>query len=85
MLLYALIGLCLALVGVTGLMFTYVFYVDHLNRQRKAHLRNLENRCARLLIRLEAAEERLAEQEALLATVVSGAPEDAWAEVIDDG
>jgi hypothetical protein len=85
MLLYALIGLCLALVGVTGLMFTYVFYVDHLNRQRKAHLRTLENRCAGLLTRLEAAEERLAEQEALRANIVSTTPDDSWAEVIDDG
>jgi hypothetical protein len=85
MLMYALIGLSLVLVGVAGLQFTYLFYVDRVYRERKKYLRSLEHKCAELKSQLEAAEQRLAEQQVML---VAAYPEmaredEAWADVID--
>ena len=86
MLVYALIGLSLALLGVAGLQFTYLFYVDRLNRERRRHIQELEQKNARLSVRLEAAEAKLAEREKLLVDTYSDpAPSDeAWADVIEE-
>ena len=67
---YSLIVLLLVLVGVAGLQFSYMFYVDRLNRERKAYLRDLERRARRLNEKLEQAEAKIAEQSALLAKFV---------------
>ena len=82
---YILIGLLLVLVGVTGLQFTYMFYLDRLDRERKQHVRYLERRNKRLTEQLELAEQRLADHPAILAKVD---PEyvfddELWADVID--
>jgi len=86
MLLYALIGLSLVLVGIAGLQFTYLFYVDRLYRERKKYLQSLERRCARLSHELEKAELRIAEQNELLEATYPelGQENEAWADVIDD-
>ena len=70
MLIYALIGLWLVLVGVAGLQFSYLFYVDRIYRERKKYLQSLEHKCASLAERLDAAETRVAEQNELLRVLI---------------
>lgn len=82
---YILIGLLLVLLGVTGLQFTYMFYLDRLDRERKKHVRFLERGNKRLTEQLESAEKRLADQAVILEKVY---PEyvfddELWADVID--
>ncbi len=86
MLMYLLIGLSLVLVGIVGLQFSYLFYVDRIYRERKAYLRSLEQRYAKLAARLETAERRVAEQNDLLEMIYPelGKDEEAWADVIED-
>ena len=84
MLMYFLIGLCLVLVGVAGLQFTYLFYVDRLNRERRKYLTNLEHKCSDLAARLSRAERRVDEQDELLETVYGKKEDEAWADVIED-
>lgn len=84
MLLYSLIGLSLALVGIAGLQFTYLLYLDRLDRLRKKHIHDLESQCRRLSRRLTEAESRIAEQDALLAKYYCESGEEVWADVIDE-
>lgn len=89
MLMYTLICLLFVLIGITGFQFAYMFYFDRIDRERKKHVRSLEKRAARLALRLERAEIKLAEQSALLALykpMVDNDPaeDDAWAEVLDE-
>lgn len=83
---YALIVLTMVLLGIAGLQFSYMFYVDRLNRERRDYLRQLERRAKNLKLKLDAAEEKVAEQHALLERFVPEymAEDDAWADVIDD-
>jgi hypothetical protein len=84
MLYYVLICLCLVLTGIAGLQMAYMFYLDRLDKERKRRLRQLERRCRALTARLERAEERLAEQDAMLdAFGVVPEEEDNWADVIE--
>ena len=84
MLMYFLIGLCLVLVGVAGLQFTYLFYVDRLNRERRKYLTALEHKCSDLAARLSRAERRADEQDELLEAVYGKKEDEAWADVIED-
>ena len=86
MLMYLLIGLSLVLVGIVGLQFSYLFYVDRIYRERKTYLRSLEQRYAKLADRLETAERRVAEQNDLLETIYPelGKEDEAWADVIEE-
>ncbi len=86
MLMYALIGISFVLVGVAGLQFTYLFYIDRVYRERKQYLQKLEKKCAILSKKLELTEQRLAEKEEILAVLASDASKDdeAWADVIGD-
>jgi hypothetical protein len=84
MLLYALIGLSLALVGIAGLQFTYLFYLDRVDRDRKKLVHDLEMECRRLAKMVKEAEARLVEQEALLERSSLDAAEEAWADIIDE-
>jgi hypothetical protein len=83
MLMYALIGISLVLLGVAGLQFTYMFYIDRVYRERKKYMQELEQKCLRLSKQLEKAERRLAEQDAIL-SVITGSDDEAWADVIGD-
>jgi hypothetical protein len=87
MLEYVLIGISLVLLGVAGLQFSYLFYLERLDRERKKHVRYLERENRRLSDELAAAEDRLAEQAAMLEQVypeyVLG-DEETWADVIED-
>jgi hypothetical protein len=86
MMMYALICLSLILLGVAGLQFTYLFYVDRLYRERRKYLQDLEYRYARLTARLEHAERRIAEQDDMIALLAGDAPEEdeTWEDIIEE-
>ena len=77
MLMYALIGLSLVLVGVAGLQFAYLFYIDRIFRERQKYLQDLEHR-------YRAAKQRIAEQDELLAAAYLDLEKEDWAEVIEE-
>lgn len=81
-----LIGISLVLVGLAGLQFSYMFYLDRLHRERKKYLRQLEHRNIRLTERLEAAEQQIAEQTARLEKLVPeyAFDDEQWAEIIEE-
>lgn len=79
MLMYALIGLCLVLLGIAGLQFTYLFYIERIYKQRRAYLQQLEHNYAELSRRLDLAERRLAEQDDL-----PGTTHESWADIIEE-
>ena len=83
MLSFVLIGLSLALTGVAGLQFMYMFYLDRVDKERKKRIAELERRCRTLTRRLEDAERRLEEQDEIIATLYE-ADNDRWADVLDD-
>jgi 16S rRNA C1402 (ribose-2'-O) methylase RsmI len=83
---YALICLSLVLVGIVGLQFTYLFYIDRIYKERRKYLQTLENKHAKLVSQLETAERRIAQQDDLLNSLhpeLAGA-DDGWAEVIEE-
>ncbi|HEY2848071.1 MAG TPA: hypothetical protein VGI80_09655 [Pyrinomonadaceae bacterium] len=84
MLMYVLIGLCLVLLGVTGLQFTYLAYVDRMNRERRKYLKVLEDKYSDLSARLADAERHVAEQNDLLEQLSPGITEESWADVIEE-
>jgi hypothetical protein len=86
MLLYALICLCLALVGVSWLQFMYLVYLERLDREKKKRLHELELECRDLRQALTAAEIEIAAQRELLANTVVEADDtnEVWADVIED-
>ena len=83
MLMYALIGLSLVLVGIVGLQFTYLFWIDRVYRERRTYLKDLENRYADLNSHLRSAERQVAEQAELLKTMGYKETE-TWADVIEE-
>jgi len=84
MLMYVLIGLCLVLLGVSGLQFSYLAYVDRLNRERRKYLKTLEKKYSELSRRLTEAERRVSEQNALLEQLSPGITEESWADLIEE-
>ncbi|MBV9240483.1 MAG: hypothetical protein JO314_00615 [Acidobacteria bacterium] len=84
MLMYVLIGLCLVLLGVAGLQFTYLAYVDRMNRERRKYLKALETKYSDLSARLGAAELRVSEQNDLLEQLSPGITEETWADIIEE-
>lgn len=86
MLLFALIGLLFVLIGIVGLQFSYMFYLDRLHIARKKHIHELERKGNHLTDRLDQAEKRLAEQDRLLENAYPGLRKDdeIWADVIED-
>ena len=83
MLYYVLIGLSLALTGVAGLQLMYMFYLDRVDKERKKRIAELERKCRTLSRRLEEAEHRIEEQDAMIATLYEE-DDDRWADVLDD-
>ena len=86
MLYYVLIGLCFALVGIAGLQFIYMFYIDRLDHERKKRIVELERRCKELSLKLSQAEFRIAEQKEVIESleVYDGRGEETWADVIEE-
>ena len=86
MLYYVLLGLCFALVGIAGLQFIYMFYIDRLDRERKKRIVELERRCKELSLKLSQAEFRIAEQKEVIENfeVYDSQGEETWADVIEE-
>jgi hypothetical protein len=83
-LMYALICLSLALVGIAGLQFTYLFYLDRVDKERKRLIHQLEVECRRLSSRLADAESRVAEQDRILNKLLIEAGDESWADIIEE-
>lgn len=86
MLMYALIGLSLVLVGIVGLQFTYLYWIDRVYRERTKYLKDLEHRYVRLAARVEIAERRVAEQDELIESLHPelDTRDELWADVIEE-
>ncbi|HTH50554.1 MAG TPA: hypothetical protein VL501_01390 [Pyrinomonadaceae bacterium] len=84
MLMYFLIGLCLVLVGIAGLQFTYLAYADRLDGERRKYLKALEHKYSELAAKLADAEQKVAEQQELLDAAYPELKEESWADVIED-
>ena len=84
MLPFVLIGVSLVLLGVVGLQFMYLFYLDTVFRERKKYLHQLERRSDQLSQQLEAANKKIAEQNELLEAAYPRTLDEVWAEVIDE-
>ena len=85
MLVFGLIGLSLVLVGVVGLQFMYMFYVERMYRERRKHIKALERKTEQLTKQLEIAQKQIAEQKNLLKAYPEFLKEDeAWADVIEE-
>ena len=82
MLTFALIGLLFVLVGIAGLQFTYLFYFDRIDHERKRHIHELERRSQKLVKKLDIAERRVEEQNKMLSEL--GVESEVWADVIED-
>ncbi|MBK7393922.1 MAG: hypothetical protein IPI64_11590 [Chloracidobacterium sp.] len=82
MLFYALIGLSFVLLGITGLQFTYMFYLDRLHTERKKYLRELEAKNAKLAAQLADAKTRIDLIEATYPEIKKD--DEVWAEVIEE-
>lgn len=84
MMLYILICLSLSLVGVAGLQFFYLIYLERINREQKKRIYELERRTRYFIERLDEAEQQIAEQKEILETVFDEREEEVWADVIED-
>ncbi len=87
MLVFVLIGLSLILLGVVGLQFTYMFYIERMNAERRKHMQTLERRANHLNQKLEEAQKQIADQDRLIKAAYPAMTntEEIWAEVIDEG
>jgi hypothetical protein len=85
MFMFVLIGISLVLLGIVGLQFTYMFYVDRIFRERKKYLQTLERKHEKTVEQLEAARKRIAEQNEMLETVGKSRrrEDEVWADVIE--
>lgn len=84
--LYVLIGISLSLLGVAGLQFFYLMYLERIDRERKLRIQELERHCKYLTSRLKEVEQQLAEQAELIDAIYEESEEDeeVWADVIED-
>ena len=83
---YVLIVLSLSLLGVAGLQFFYLMYLERIDRERKVRIHELEHRCKYLTARLKEVELQLAEQAELIDAIYEESEDDeeVWADVIED-
>ncbi len=84
---YVLIGLSLSLIGVAGLQFFYMIYLERMNREQKKRIYELERHSRRLTRRLGEAEQQISQQSEVIETMFVeeiGEEEELWADVIED-
>ncbi len=86
MMLYVLIGLALSLLGVAGLQFFYLIYLERIDREQKKRIRELERHAKFLSTRVSDAEKKITEQNSLLENIFDefAEEEEVWADVIED-
>ncbi len=83
--LYVLIGLSLSLLGVAGLQFFYLIYLERIDREQKKRIRELERHSKFLSARVAEAEQKIKEQSNLLENIFDEIEEEEiWADVIED-
>lgn len=79
---FILIGLSFSLLGLAATQFFYMNYLERMDRSRKKHIHDLEEKNKRLTYRLSVANDRIAEQDELLKVYME--EEEVWAEVIEE-
>ncbi len=87
MMLYVLICLSLSLLGVAGLQFFYLIYLERVDRERQKRIRELEHHCQYLAKRLRQTEAQVNEQNEMLEAFYEDSEdeeEEVWADVIDE-
>ncbi len=87
MMLYVLIGLSLSLIGVAGLQFFYLIYLERMDREQKKRIHELERHCKFLSNRINEAETKITEQSNMLENIFDEfgeEQEEVWADVIED-
>ncbi len=87
MMLYVLIGLSLSLMGVAGLQFFYLIYLERMDGEQKKRIRELERHCKFLASRINEAETKIAEQSNMIENIFDEfgeEQEEVWADVIED-
>lgn len=87
MMLYVLIGLSLSLIGVAGLQFFYLIYLERIDREQKKRIHELERHCRFLTKRAGEAEAKIAEQSNVIENIFDEfgeEEEEIWADVIDE-
>ncbi len=81
---YILIGISFVLLGVAGLQFFYLAYVQRVLREYKTKIVQLEKRCKSLSNRVEEIEARLAIiEDAFESNGDDDFDEEVWAEIIE--
>lgn len=84
---YVLIGLSLSLVGVAGMQFFYLAYLERIDRERRLRIYELEHHCKDIVARLTEAEQQIAEQTELIEAFYEDEveeEEEVWADVIEE-
>ncbi len=83
-----LIGITLSLLGVAGLQFLYLSWLEQVNRSNKKRITELEHRCMYLNDRLFQSELDVKQQAAVLAEhdilLETEEIDEVWADVISD-
>lgn len=85
---YILIGISLSMLGVAGLQFLYLTWLEQVNRSNKKRITELEKRCMYLNDRLFESELEVKHHAEILAEHnISLEPEEneeVWADIISD-
>ncbi len=88
MTMYVLIGIALSLLGVAGLQFMYLSWLEQVNRSNKKRITELEHRCMYLNDRLFQSELDVKNHADILAennlTINDVETDEVWADVISD-
>ena len=80
---YVLICISLTFVGIAGMQFLYLAYLERIEIEHKKRIRELEKHCRALTQKLREAEFQIAEQSRLIEDFYEN-EEEVWAEVIED-
>ncbi|MCS6873087.1 MAG: hypothetical protein N2Z23_04015 [Pyrinomonadaceae bacterium] len=94
---YVLMAVLFSLIGICGMQFLYMIYIERMDRERRKRLAELEKRCVYLTERLKQAEAKLAQQEEILNSlseneetrifdieIIEDSEEEIWADIIED-
>lgn len=80
---YVLICISLTFVGIAGLQFLYLAYLERIELEHKKRIKELERHCKYLQKQLKESEFQLGEQSKIIEDLYQE-DEEVWAEVIDD-
>ncbi len=86
MAIYVLLGLSFSLVGVVGLQFFYLTYVEWLRNEQIKRIKELERRTKYLENKLDQSKQKLDHQSNFINSLQNELinEKDLWAEVIED-